>query len=164
MTLSIIVAYADQGVIGEGNKLLWHLPDDLKNFKRITMGHYIIMGRKTWDSIGKPLPGRTNVVITRNSELTLENVLIFHSLDEIIGYAKKTKQEEIFIIGGEQIYRLAFPLADKLYITRVYGSFKGDAYFPEINLDQWSVDSSTFHTRDEIHPYDFDMMILSRRK
>lgn len=164
MNISIIVAFADQRVIGAGNNLLWHLPDDLKNFRRITLGHFIIMGRKTWDSIGKPLSGRTNLVITRNSELVIDQVLVFYSLDKAIEYGRKEEQEEVFIIGGEQIYRQAFPLADKLYVTRVHGSFKGDAYFPEIKTDQWSIGSKIYHPNDEKHQYAFDMMILSRTR
>jgi dihydrofolate reductase len=163
MKVSIIVAHADESVIGAENKLLWHLPDDLKNFKKITMGHMIVMGRKTWDSIGRPLPGRKNAVITRDSGLQIEDVLIFHSLKEAIDYAKEKNEEEIFIIGGEQIYRLALPMADKLYLTRVYGSFEGDAYFPEIDPDQWKVDSKIIHLGDEKHAYPFDTMILSRK-
>jgi dihydrofolate reductase len=163
MKVSIIVAHADESVIGAENKLLWHLPDDLKNFKKITMGHMIVMGRKTWDSIGRPLPGRKNAVITRDSGLQIEDVLIFHSLKEAIDYAKEKNEEEIFIIGGEQIYRLALPMADKLYLTRVYGSFEGDAYFPEIDPDQWKVDSKIIHPGDEKHAYPFDTMILSRK-
>lgn len=162
MKVSIIVAHAEGSVIGADNKLLWHLPDDLKNFKKITMGHMIVMGRKTWDSIGRPLPGRKNAVITHNSGLQIEDVLIFHSLEEAIDHAIAKNEEEIFIIGGEQIYRLALPMADKLYLTRVYGSFEGDAYFPEIDPRQWKVDSKIFHPGDEKHPYPFDMMILSR--
>ena len=163
MKVSIIVAHGEGGVIGADNKLLWHLPDDLKNFKKITMGHMIVMGRKTWDSIGRPLPGRKNAVITRNRGLQNEGVLIFHSLAEAIDYAIERNEEEIFIIGGEQIYRLALPLADKVYLTLVYGSFEGDAYFPEIDPLQWKVDSKIFHPGDEKHPYPFDMMILSRK-
>ena len=162
MRVSIIVAQADQGVIGAENKLLWHLPDDLKNFKRLTMGHMILMGRKTWESIGRPLPGRTSAVITHNRGMRIKDILIFHSPAEAIDYAKRKNEDEIFVIGGEEIYRLTLPLADKLYLTRVHGSFEGDAFFPEIDPTQWSVDSKTFHPEDEKHPYAFDMMVLSR--
>jgi dihydrofolate reductase len=164
MKISIIVAYADQRVIGAENKLLWHLPDDLKNFKKITLGHMIVMGRKTWESIGRPLPGRTNSVISRDKGLKIDKALVFYSLEEAIEYAKQNNEQEIFIIGGEQIYRLAFPLADKLYLTRIHGSFEGDAYFPEIDPDQWRIDSKTIHPADEKHPYAFEMRVLSRKE
>jgi len=164
MKISIIVAYGDNRVIGADNKLLWHLSNDLKNFKKITLGHMIAMGRKTWESIGRALPGRTNAVISRNRDLKIQNVLVFHSLEEAVDFAEKKHEEELFIIGGEQIYRLALPLADKIYLTRVHGAFKGDAYFPEIDPRQWNVISKISHPADENHAHDFDMMILSRRK
>jgi len=162
MIISIIVAFANDQLIGADNRLLWHLPDDMKNFRRVTMGHYVIMGRKTWDSIGTILPGRTIVVITHNTGLKINDVLIFHSLPEAIEYAKMEQQEEIFIIGGGQIYQKALPFADRLYITRVYGSFVGDTYFPEFNPDNWSVDFRSSHPIDERHEYAFDLMVLSR--
>jgi dihydrofolate reductase len=164
MIISIIVAYADNQIIGAGNELLWHLPDDMKNFRRITMGHYVIMGRKTWDSIGNPLPGRTNVVITRNKHLKIEDVLILHSLAEAIEYARKQEQDEIFIIGGGQIYNQALHLADKLYITRVYGSFEGDTFFPGINPENWITEFKSFHPIDERHEFAFELIVLSRIK
>lgn len=164
MTVSIIVAYADRRVIGGDNKLLWYLSDDLRKFKSLTMGHYIIMGRKTWESIGRPLPGRKNVVISRNKYLNPAGALIFHSLDEALQYAAEDGQDEVFIIGGEQIYRQAFPLADKLFVTFVQGSFEGDAYFPEIDPDQWDIISRVSHSQDEKHAYAFEMLELSRRR
>lgn len=164
MKISIIVAYANNRVIGVENSLLWHLPDDLKNFKKITMGHMIVMGRRTWVSIGKALPGRTNAVISRERELQIQDVLVFHSLDDAIGYARNNQEDELFIIGGEQIYKLALPLADKIYLTRVHGVFQGDAHFPEPDPTQWELVSQIFHPADEKHAYGFDMMILSRKK
>ena len=163
MIITIIVAYAEKGVIGRDNKLLWHLPDDLRKFKSLTMGHYIIMGRKTWESIGRPLPGRTNVVISRNRDLNPAGVLTFHSLDEALKYAAENGQDEVFIIGGEQIYRQAFPLADRLFVTRVQGSFEGDAFFPEIDPDIWDILRRESHPKDEKHAYAFEMLELSRR-
>jgi dihydrofolate reductase len=163
MKVSIIVAYSDHRVIGGNNKLLWHLSDDLKNFKRLTMGHFIIMGRKTWDSLGKPLPGRTHLVISRNKDFSPAGAEVFHSFEDALRYAAGKGQEEVFIIGGEQIYRLAFPHADKLYITVVQSSFEGDAYFPEIKADQWELISRKMHPEDEKHPYAFEMLELTRR-
>ena len=163
MTISIIVAYAENRVIGRDNTLLWHLPDDLKRFKRLTMGHHIIMGRKTWESIGRPLPGRTNVVISGNRELEIPGVKIFHSLGEALNTAENQGEDEAFVIGGGEIYRQALPSADKLYLTVVTGSDEGDTYFPEIDPEEWQILHREFHPRDEKHARDFEMIELSRR-
>ncbi len=163
MIISIIVALADRNVIGAENRLLWHLPDDLKNFKRLTMGKYILMGRKTWESIGRPLPGRTNVVITRNKDLEFRDIYTFNSVQEALNFAENKKQPEIFIIGGEQIYQLTLPLADKLYVTKVYGSFEGDAFFPEIDMKDWIIEKSIYHEKDEIHTFPFEMIVFSKK-
>lgn len=132
--LSIIVAIGKNLVIGRANKLMWPIPDDLKRFKRLTVGHPVIMGRKTFESIykklGKPLPDRTNIVVTRNQDWSIEGVVIAHSLQEALEKAKKIDQQEIFIGGGEQIYKQALPLADKLYATLVDAEESGDAFFP----------------------------------
>ncbi|MBI2340050.1 MAG: dihydrofolate reductase [Deltaproteobacteria bacterium] len=129
MTLSIIVAMSQNGVIGKDNKIPWHLSEDLKRFKQLTMGHPIVMGRKTCQSIGKPLPGRENIVITRDPKFLSEGVRVVHSLDEAIKGQKP--DEEIFVIGGAEIYRLALPPAEKIYLTLVERKFGGDTYFPE---------------------------------
>ncbi|MCC8088401.1 MAG: dihydrofolate reductase [Rikenellaceae bacterium] len=134
--VSIIVAIARNGVIGSGNKLIWHIPEDLKRFKTITYGHPVIMGRKTFESIGRPLPGRTNVVVSRNPDFNPEGCVTVDSLDKAI--ARFTPEEEIFIIGGGEIYRQAMPIADKLYITEVLHDFEGDTYFPDINKEKWT--------------------------
>ena len=163
MIVSIIVAIADRNVIGDDNKLPWHLPDDLKNFKRLTMGKYIIMGRKTWESLNKPLPGRTNIVITRNTDIKTQGILVFNSVEEALKFAEEQKQSEIFIIGGEQIYRQTLPLANRLFVTKVLGSFEGDAFFPEINIKEWMVENKMHHKTDEKHAFAFDMMVLSKK-
>lgn len=129
--ISIIVAVAKNNVIGGGNELLWRISDDLKRFKNLTTGHPIIMGRKTYESIGKPLPDRTNIVVTRDSKLRVPGCIVSQSLEAALEKAEQIGKEEIFIIGGEQIYRLALPLADRLYVTEVELDAKGDAYFPE---------------------------------
>lgn len=130
-TVSIIVAHDDNLGIGRNNQLLWHISDDLKRFKKLTLNHPIIMGRKTYESIGRPLPGRTNIVITRNKELKIEGCRITNSLDEAIKLAKEEDNEEIFIIGGGEIYKQALPLTDKLYITKVEGNYNADVFFPD---------------------------------
>lgn len=132
--LSIIVAVADNGIIGDKNSLLWHIREDMLRFRRITTGHPVIMGRKTFESIGRPLPNRTNVVISRQ-DIGIEGCTVVHSLEEAI--ASFPREEEIFILGGAQIYGQAMPLADKLYLTLVHRDYDGDTSFPKVNGDEW---------------------------
>lgn len=129
--ISIIVAHSKNMAIGKTNALVWHLPDDLKRFKKLTSGHPIIMGRKTYQSINRPLPDRTNIVITRDLDLEIPGCLVVHSLTEAIEKAREFDQEEIFIVGGAEIYKEALPLADRLYVTLVDKNVDGDAFFPE---------------------------------
>jgi len=137
--LSIIVAVSENNVIGKNNQLIWRISEDLKRFKSLTMGHHIIMGRKTWESIGRPLPGRVNVVVSRNSDFSAEGVTVVDSLAKAIEFAKK--DSELFVVGGGELYRQALPLAKKLYITRVHKEFEGDTFFPEIDDKVWRVES-----------------------
>jgi dihydrofolate reductase len=130
--INVIAAVAENGVIGAGNKLPWRLPEDLKRFKALTMGHTLVMGRKTFDSIGRPLPGRTTIVITRDLAWTREGVTVAHNLDDAIALA----QGEVFIAGGGEIYAQAMARAERLYITHVKASVEGDTHFPAIN-DSW---------------------------
>ncbi len=132
--INIIVAVAENGVIGCHNRLIWHISEDLKRFKALTTGHPIIMGRKTYDSIGRPLPGRQNIVISRNPELKIEGCDVVGSLSEAIEIAQG---EEKFVIGGGEIYRQALPLCDRLYLTKVEQSPEGDTFFPEIDSSEW---------------------------
>lgn len=132
MILSIIAAVAKNGVIGKDNRLPWNIPEDLAHFKKITSGHTVIMGRKTFESIGKPLLGRTNIVITRNRDFSHEQVHVVHSIKEAIRLARDNRESEAFIIGGAEIYKQALPLAHKIYLTRIDKSYRGDAYFPEL--------------------------------
>lgn len=138
-TISIIVAVAADGAIGGGGDLLWHISADLKRFKALTLGHTIIMGRKTWDSLPKgALPGRRNVVISRNPEFTAEEADVYTSLDE--AFASCQENENVFVIGGAQIYRQTFSLASLLYLTKVFASYpEADAHFPDINTEEWEV-------------------------
>ncbi len=133
--LSIIVAVADNGIIGDNNSLLWHIREDMLRFRRITTGHPVIMGRKTFESIGRPLPNRTNVVISRQ-DIGIEGCTVVHSLEEAM--TSFPSEEEIFIIGGAQIYGQALPLADKLYLTLVHRDYDGDTSFPKVNEDEWT--------------------------
>ncbi len=150
--INIIVAIAQNGVIGGDNRLLWHISEDLKNFKRITSGHPVVMGRKTYESLGRPLPNRTNVVITRQN-IEIEGCVVVHSLFEAL--SRFTAEQEVFIIGGAEIYREALGLADKLYITRVEREYEGDVKFPEFDLSEWELTLSQPHTRGEKYEYPF---------
>ncbi len=135
MKISIIVAIGKNREIGKDNKLLWHIPEDLERFKRITLGHPIIMGRRTFESIGRILPNRTNIIVTRDENYQKEGSIVCHSLEEAIEIAKKSPgSEEIFIIGGGQIFEQAIKLADKLYLTLIEQSFEADTYFPDYSV------------------------------
>jgi len=160
--ISIIVAVAENNVIGKDNKLIWHLPKDLKHFKETTTGHFIIMGRKTFESNGRPLPNRTNVIITKDKNYQVEGCIIVHSLKEALHLAKG--ETEIFIIGGGEIYKQAMPIAEKIYLTKVNQFFEGDTFFPEINMKEWMELSRKDFEPDEKNKYPFSIIILERRK
>ena len=130
-TISIIAAIGENRELGKDNRLLWHIPEDMKRFRYLTKGHPVMMGRKTFESIGRPLPGRTNIVITRNADYRAEGCIVVDSIEKAIKEAKKRDQEEIFVIGGGEIYKQALPLADKLYLTVVHASAPADTYFPD---------------------------------
>ncbi|MGB0369336.1 MAG: dihydrofolate reductase [Flavobacteriales bacterium] len=149
----MIVAADEDNTIGKDNDLIWHLPDDLKFFKNMTSGHTIIMGRRTFESVGKPLPKRVNIIITRDTTYQQEGCIVVHSLDDALTEAAKT-DENPFIVGGEQIYRLALPIADKVYLTRIHHKFEGDRHFPELG-PEWKEIESTPHSIDEKHKYAF---------
>ena len=159
--INVIVAKASNNVIGAKNDLIWHLPNDLKHFKNLTSGHPIIMGRKTFESLGRPLPNRTNIVITRDKNWQGENVEKEFSLEKAIESAKKIN-EDIYIIGGGNIYKQAMEFADVLYITEVHHEFEGDTYFPEIDEEIWEeVDRENF-MKDEKHPYAYSYVTYKR--
>lgn len=133
----MIVAVANNGVIGVNNTLPWHLPEDLKRFRALTMGHHIIMGRKTYESLGRLLPGRTTVIVTRNVGYQVDGAVVVHSLDDAMRFCKQ--DEELFLIGGAQLYQDGLPHVQKLYITRVDIEVEGDAFLPEIDWDAWTL-------------------------
>ena len=162
MIVSIIVAVAENWVIGMNNKLIWHLSDDLKNFKKITSGHFIIMGRKTYESIGKPLPGRINIILTKNKEYEAEGCVVLDSVESALAYCIKRNQDEIFIIGGEQVYRDVFDKADKIYLTRVHASPEGDAFFPTIDLSKWKEKAHVSMRKNEKNDFDFEIIELEK--
>jgi len=145
--LSIIVAMSSNRVIGVNNTLPWHLSEDLKHFKSLTTGHTIIMGRKTYESIGRPLPNRRNIVISRNMEASYEDVEVVHSIEDAFSISRN--DNEVFVIGGSNIYEQALSLVDQLYITEIKKSFSGDAYFPEINKQIWVESSREDHITND---------------
>ncbi|HEX7869898.1 MAG TPA: dihydrofolate reductase [Chryseobacterium sp.] len=151
---TIVVAMGEKNEIGSDNQLLWHLPKDLKHFKDLTSGHPIIMGRKTYESIGKALPNRTNIVVSRKKNWFQEGILIVGSIKEAVKFAKKI-DENIFIIGGGNIYEQTMEIADKLEITLVKANLKADTYFPKINPTFWKMTSEICHEKDEKNQYDF---------
>jgi dihydrofolate reductase len=159
--ITLIAAVAQNNALGKDNQLLWHLPDDFKRFKNITSGHYIIMGRKTFDSFPKPLPNRTHVIITRQKEYKPEGCIVVNSLEEAIQSCPK--QEDIFIIGGGEIYKQSIAIADKIDITRVHNSFEADTFFPEIEIEKWQLIFEEFHSKDERHDFDFTFQTYVRK-
>lgn len=160
--ISFIWAMDKNKVIGNENKLPWHLPEDLKFFKTSTMGHPIAMGRKTFESIGKPLPGRENIIITRNPNYTREGCTVLHSIEEFVKYSSE-KGEECFVIGGAEIFKEMFPYADKLYITFIDDEFLGDTFFPEFDLEDWNLLSSEKGPKNEKNPYDYEFRIYMKK-
>ena len=160
--ISIIVAIAKNGVIGDKHSLLWHLREDMIHFRTTTSGHPVVMGRKTFDSIGRPLPKRTNVVITRDTNLTIEGCTMAHSLEEAVWLFDPS--EEIFIIGGAQIYRQALPLADRIYLTVIDKEYDGDTSFPEIDYSQWKVCRRDDFARGDYFDHPFSFITLERAK
>lgn len=159
--ISMIVAADENNVIGKDNQLIWHLPDDLKFFKQKTSGHCIIMGRNTFESVGKPLPNRTNIIITRDKNYAAEGCVVVHSLEAALEKAHEVDPNP-FIVGGEQIYRLALPLAETIYLTRIHHEFEGDRHFPGLG-DEWVETESIPHTTDEKHAYAFTFKTYEKR-
>lgn len=165
MKVAMMVAMAENGVIGNNNQLPWHLPEDLKYFKKTTMGKPVVMGRKTFDSIGKALPGRLNIVVSRNPDLQLpEGVLLATSVENAISLAQAEKPdaEEVVVMGGEQVYRQAFPLADTLYLTKVHGNVEGDAYFTGFDQSLWRQTAEQKFQADINNPYDYSFCVFEK--
>lgn len=161
MMLTIIAAIANNNALGKDNQLIWHLPADLKRFKKLTTGHHIIMGRKTFESIGKPLPNRTTIIITRNKNYTQEGCLVANSLEQAIKMVKK--DDSPYIIGGAQIYKKAIKIADKLDITFVNHDFDADVFFPEIDLNVWKEVSKESFEPDKKNKYKYSFVSFKKR-
>ncbi len=166
MKLSLICAISNNGVIGRNNKLPWHLSEDLKYFKRTTMGKCIIMGRKTYESIGKPLPGRTNIIVTRNRNYDVENARVVDSLADAIELAENIAfidgSEEAFVIGGAQLYKEALPVVERMHLTRIHADVEGDAWFPEFDAQEWEEISRLDFSSSESNPYDYSICVYDR--
>jgi dihydrofolate reductase len=158
--ISIIVAAAHNGVIGSDNRLPWHLPDDLKRFKALSLGKPVVMGRRTFESIGRTLPGRRNIVVSRQAGLAIDGAVVAHSLDA--AFAAAAGAPEIVVIGGAEIFRQALPRADTIHLTRVHASVRGDAVFPQLDPGKWRETAVEHHAADERHQYAFDFVTLQR--
>lgn len=160
MNINIIVATAQNNAIGKNNQLLWHLPADLKHFKQVTSGHTILMGRKTYDSIGRPLPNRRNIVITRQA-ISIEGCEVASSVDE--GLELCHGEEEVFVIGGAEIYEQTIDRCKRIYLTLVHQNFDGDAYFSELDETKWKIISRTDHEADEKNTLAYSFLIMEHR-
>jgi dihydrofolate reductase len=158
--VSLVVAATENDVIGRDNDMPWHLPDDLKYFKARTMGKPMLMGRKTFESIGKPLPGRTSLVLTRDPSWSVEGVVVVRSLDEALAWARNAP--ELCAIGGAEIFRLVLPLARRLFLTRIHATIPGDTFFPKIDPAEWREVERTEHPADERHAYAMSFLTLDR--
>lgn len=163
--ITLIAAAAENNALGKNNEMIWHLPDDFKRFKKLTSGHFIIMGRKTYESLDGPLPNRTHIIITRQENYA-EKVdssccIVVDNIEDAI--AKSASEDETFVIGGGEIYKLALPLADKIELTRVHETFEADAYFPEIDENKWNLVNEDYHPKDEKHNFDFTYQTFMKR-
>ena len=160
MKIFLIAAMASNRVIGLENRLPWHLPADLRRFKQLTMGHTVVMGRKTFDSIGRPLPGRSNVVVTRQEGYAPQGVRVVHSIEEAL---RTSQGDEIFVAGGGDIFQQVLPVADRLYLTIIEEAFPGDAYFPEYDESQWRLVDREDHGPTEDAPYSWSFQTFDRQ-
>ena len=164
MIISLVVAAAENNVIGKDNGLPWRLPNDLKFFKNTTWGMPVIMGRKTFESFKKNLSGRKNIVITRNKEWKEDGVTVVSNLDAAIAEAAATDAKEIFVIGGGEVFREVFPKANRVYLTRVHANVEGDAFFPEVRTPEWKMVSNHDWFKDEKHAFDYSFQVWERNR
>jgi dihydrofolate reductase len=165
MEISLIAAVSKNKVIGKNNDLPWHLPDDMKYFMQTTKAHHVIMGRKNYDSIPekfRPLPNRTNIVVTRQADFKAPGCLIVHSLEAALEVARKNHESEVFIIGGSEIYNQGLKYADKVYLTEIHALIEGDTYFPQFIPSEWKELSRTHHSTDDRHAYAFDFVVYMK--
>ena len=160
--ITLIVAAAENNAIGKNNQMPWHLPNDFKYFKKNTLGHSVVMGRKTFESIGKPLIDRRNIILTRNLNYTHEDVDVANSVQEVLNYCRD--EREIFIIGGAEIYKQTLPFANTVLLTRVHTNIDGDAYFPELLDHEWKLVRAERHEKDDKHAYNYTFEVYERIK
>ena len=160
MQLSIIVAVAENNVIGAGNQLPWRLPDDLRRFKALSLGKPVVMGRRTFDSIGRPLPGRTNIVISRQPGLRIDGCVVTPSVDA--AFAAAQPAPEVIVIGGAEIYRQVLPRTNRIHLTRVHARIEGDVFFPELRAEEWREVDIEHHPADDRHAHPFSFITLER--
>ncbi len=160
--ISLIAAVARNGVIGHSNNLIWHISEDLRRFKAITLGHPVIMGRKTYESLGHPLPARLNVIITRQKDFRVEGATVVHSLEEAL--AMSPPDMEVFVIGGGEIYAQALPLAERMYLTEVEADYEGDTVFPAWDPAQWDLIEECIHSRGQVFEHPFSFLTYERKK
>lgn len=163
MILSLLLAAEEKNVIGKNNQLPWHLPNDLKYFKNLTWGMPILMGRKTYESIGKPLAGRKNIVITRQRDWKQKGVHVVHTIEEAVSIAKESDIKEIFVIGGAEIFNSVFAEANRIYLTRIHHQFEGDAFFPELNANEWQLVNEKHCNADEKNLYPHTFQVWERK-
>ena len=157
----MIAAAAENNALGKDNKIVWHLPNDYKRFRRLTTGHHIIMGRKTFESLKKPLPDRKHIIITRQKEYKAEGCIVVDTMQKALDACPKDQNS--FIIGGGEIYKLGISYADKIELTRVHGTFEADAFFPEINEGEWTLEKSERNEKDESHNYEYTYQTFVRK-
>lgn len=162
MRITLIAAVSENGVIGRGNALPWHLPADLRRFKRLTTGHAVVMGRKTWESIRRPLPNRRNIVISSSAGFHPTGATVVPSFDAAVEAVRDLT--ELFAIGGSRVFEAALPLSDRLELTRVHARVPGDAFFPELDLSEWNLVAEEHHPADEEHAYPFSFLTYDRRR
>lgn len=161
MKISLIAALSDDGVIGRNNALPWRLPTDMKRFKKLTMGKPVIMGRKTWESIGKPLSGRTNIIVSRDPGFEASGCTVVSSIVEALAEAEEVK--EVMVIGGSSVYEALLPQADNLYLTYVHAAFEGDVHFPDIDMEDWRETSRKSFEADESNAHAYTFVTLRRK-
>jgi dihydrofolate reductase len=164
VVISAIAAMAENRAIGINNRLPWHLPADLKHFKALTSGHPILMGRKTYQSIGRPLPHRMNIIITRDLEFQAPGCIVVNSIEQAVGVAEVEDSNEIFIIGGAEVYQQLMPHIERIYLTIVHHAFEADTFFPEIDMKEWREVAREDHVADEANEFDFSFITLEKLK
>ncbi|MEE4259302.1 MAG: dihydrofolate reductase [Bacteroidales bacterium] len=163
MIISQIVAVSLNNVIGKDNGLPWHMPTDMAYFKNTSWGHHIVTGRRNYEAEGKALPGRVNIVLTRNPDFQIGDGFVVHQLDEAIEIARKAGEDELFIVGGAEIYKLAMLVTDRIYLTRIYTQIAGDTFYPELDMHVWKQVSIDRRKADEKNPYDYDFIVYERQ-